>query len=123
MGNFSYGSPATCVKFEDRVLAHLKAVIAVKLRRGEGFLFTWKYHSDAGSGYSSVWIHPAIPLQFDFVGSREPHINREWVEALLHSANSGAGLTIVAEPNAPASSMEGSVSTGPTYPGRLRTGY
>ena len=44
----------------------------VKLRRGESFSFSWKYEAAHGAGRSSLWVHPAIPLQFEFFGGREP---------------------------------------------------
>ena len=100
MGKFIYGTPSLTVEFEDRVLAHLKVVIATKLRRGESFLFTWEYGTDSGSGHSSAWLHPAIPLQFEFADTREPKLNREWLEELLAAANSNAGLRLVPEPSA-----------------------
>ena len=100
MGRFIYGPASTTVEFDDRVLAHLKVVITSKLRRGESFLFTWEYATEAGSGHSSVWLHPAIPLQFDLFGNREPLVNRLWLEALTASANSAGGLRILPEPGA-----------------------
>ncbi|MFB2582773.1 ATP-dependent DNA ligase [Herbiconiux sp. P15] len=98
MGKFIYGTPAISVDFDDRVLAHLKVVILSKVRRGESFTFSWEYTVASGSGHSSIWINPAIPLQFDFVGSREPRLNRVWVEELVRLANSPAGLRVIPEP-------------------------
>ena len=98
MGKFIYGTPSIAVEFEDRVLAHLKIVILSKVRRGESFTFSWEYSAAAGSGHSSIWIHPTIPLQFDFLGSKEPQLNRAWVEELVRLANSPAGLRVTPEP-------------------------
>ena len=98
MGKFIYGTPSIAVEFEDRVLAHLKIVILSKVRRGESFTFSWEYSAAAGSGHSSIWIHPTIPLQFDFLGSKEPQLNRAWVEELVKLANSPAGLRVIPEP-------------------------
>jgi hypothetical protein len=97
MGRFSYDSKLT-VDFDDRLLAHLQAVIAAKIRRGEAFMFTWIDDDSTGDGRTTVWIHPHIPLAFKFFGKRGPAINRAWVEALMVSANSVAGLHIVPEP-------------------------
>ncbi len=72
MGKFSCGTPSSSIEFDDRVLAHLKVVILAKVSRGESFTFSWEYSAAAGSGHSSIWIHPTIPLQFDFFGSKEP---------------------------------------------------
>ena len=99
MGKFIYGTPAIAVDFDDRVLAHLKVVILAKVRRGESFTFTWEYAAAAGSGHSSIWIHPTIPLQFDFLGNREPSLNREWVEELVKLSNTPSGLRVIPEPN------------------------
>ena len=100
MGKFIYGTPSTAVEFDDRVLAHLKVVIIAKLRRGESFTFSWDYAAEDGSGHSSIWLNESIPLQFDFLGSKEPAINRAWLDELIRLANSPAGLRIVPEPTA-----------------------
>ena len=98
MGKFIYGTPSIAVDFDDRVLAHLKVVILAKLRRGESFAFSWEYTAASGKGHSSIWIHPTIPLQFDFSGSREPRLNRAWVEELVRLSNTPAGLRVIPEP-------------------------
>lgn len=98
MGQFIYGNPSVTVDFDDRVLAHLKVVILSKVRRGESFTFSWEYKAAAGSGHSSIWIHPTIPLQFNFLGSREPTLNRKWVEQLVALSNTPAGLRVTPEP-------------------------
>lgn len=98
MGKFIYGTPSISVDFDDRVLAHLKAVIMSKVRRGESFMFSWEYTRESGSGHSSIWINPAIPLQFDYFGGREPRLNRAWIDQLVRLANSPAGLRVVPEP-------------------------
>ncbi|GAA2250414.1 ATP-dependent DNA ligase [Herbiconiux moechotypicola] len=97
MGKLTYDSTMS-VEFEDRVLAHLQLVIAAKLRRGEAFFFSWKDDPAAGDGRTSVWLHPTIPLSFKFYGSRQPAINRAWVESLMQAANSTHGLQIIPEP-------------------------
>ena len=98
MGKFIYGTPSIAVDFDDRVLAHLKVVILSKVRRGESFTFSWEYTAPTNKGHSSIWIHPTIPLQFDFRGSREPRLNRAWVEELVRLSNTPAGLRVVPEP-------------------------
>ena len=97
MGTFVYGSTLE-VEFNDRVLAHVQVVIGAKLRRSEGFYFTWIYALDSGSGRTTAWVHPAATLQFRFAGSREAQLNRQWLEALTTSANSARGLVITPEP-------------------------
>jgi hypothetical protein len=56
------------------------------------------HRAAAGSGHSSIWIHPTIPLQFNFLGNREPRLNRAWVEELMQLANTPAGLRLTPEP-------------------------
>jgi len=98
MGRFMYSSPATAVEFDDRVLAHLKVVITAKLRRGESFTFTWTNTPESGGGRNSVWLNPSVPLQFEFYGSKDPHLNRNWLEVLARLTNTPTGLQIVPEP-------------------------
>lgn len=97
MGKFVYGMPSIEVEFDDRVLAHLKAVITAKLRRDESFTFTWEDPSGEPT-HSSVWLDPAIPLQFEIGGTQDPPLNRDWLEDLSRSANSNAGLKVTPEP-------------------------
>jgi hypothetical protein len=98
MGQFIYGNSSVAVDFDDRVLAHLKVVVLAKVRRGESFSFSWEFTAAAGSGHSTIWIHPTIPLQFNFLGNREPRLNRAWVDELVHLANTPAGLRLTPEP-------------------------
>ncbi|WP_395244479.1 ATP-dependent DNA ligase [Agromyces sp. MMS24-K17] len=101
MGTLTYDSKLV-VSFDDRVLAHLQAVIWAKLRRGETFAFTWTESSNgSGFGRTSVWMSPSVPVAFEYFGSRAPILNPAWVAALTKSANSAGGLTIVSEPPAP----------------------
>jgi hypothetical protein len=85
---------------DDRTLAHLQIVIGTELRRGESFNFTWIKDVSAGSGRTTIWLDPAISLTYDFRGSKQAVINRAWIEALMTTANSTAGLSIVPEPAA-----------------------
>lgn len=98
MGKLVYGMPSISVEFDDRALAHLKLVIAAKLRRSESFMFTWDSHTDEGVVQSSVWLHPSIPLQFELLDAADITVNREWLEQLMRSSNSPNGLRVVAEP-------------------------
>jgi len=97
MGKLTYDSTIV-VDFDDRLLAHLQMVITTKLRRGESFAFSWRDEAAVGDGRTTIWLHPALPLVFKYFGGKQPAINRAWVEALLQTANSSAGLHIVPEP-------------------------
>ncbi len=100
MGQIVYASTFEA-RFDDRVLAHLQIVIMAKLRRQESFSFSWTNPRDNGSGRTSLWLHPTIPLVFSFHGNRPPTINRAWIESLMASANSASGLRVLPEPIAP----------------------
>jgi hypothetical protein len=97
MGVLRYDVVST-VDFEDRALAHLEIVIANKFRRNESFNFSWVKDSDIGSGRVTIWMHPAIPLVYEYAGSRTPSINKAWLEGLMQTANSGGGLRLIPEP-------------------------
>jgi hypothetical protein len=97
LGKLTYDSTMT-VDFDDRVLAHLQVVVAAKLRRGESFVFTWKDDPSVGNGRTTIWLHPTLPLSFKYHDGRMPALNRAWVEALMTTADSSAGLRVVPEP-------------------------
>ena len=46
MGLIFYGNSPDPIEVDDRTLAHLKVVIALKLRRNESFTLSWR-HPDA----------------------------------------------------------------------------
>lgn len=98
MGTFICGQPHVCGAFDDRLLAHLRAVMTAKLRRGESFLFTWTDDTRGHDVTQSLWMHPAVGMQFVFEGTQPQPLNRAWLEALAASANSASGLTTVPEP-------------------------
>jgi len=98
MGTFYYGDARFAVPVDDRALAHMRIVVLAKLRRNESFAFSWFKGIDRNSGRSTVWIHAGLTMQFDFAGSREPEINRQWIDDLYASANRTIGMTITPEP-------------------------
>jgi hypothetical protein len=102
LGKLIYGAPMWSVDFDDRTLAHLRIVILAKLRRSESFSFSWRYETGHGTSRSSLWMHPSVPLQFEFFGGREPSINRAWIDALMLTANTPNGLELMPEPVAKA---------------------
>jgi hypothetical protein len=102
MGRFFYGREGR-LDVDDRVLGHLQVVIANKLRRGEPFHFTWREDISTGGGRTTVWVHPRSHLVFTFAGGRTPRLNRAWLDALMLTANSPAGLHLVPEPEEDAS--------------------
>jgi hypothetical protein len=98
MGKLIYGPQGAEFEFDDRLLAHLRVVIVMKLRRRESFTLSWELPAEAGSGRMCVWLDSSVPLQFRFFGSREPALNRAWVDALASVAASSAGLMPLPEP-------------------------
>jgi hypothetical protein len=97
MGMLRY-DVVSSVEFDDRALAHLEIVITSKLRRGESFNLSWVKDIAVGSGRVTIWLHPAIPLVYEFVGNRPPTINKKWLELLMQTAGSAGGLRLVPEP-------------------------
>jgi hypothetical protein len=95
MGTFHYDGS----KFEldDRLLAHLQVIIAMKLRRSEGFFLSWEIASVDGSGRHVIWIDNGVPIRMRYAGSRQPQINREWAESLAQAANTNNGLVVTDE--------------------------
>ena len=97
MGTMYYGGSAMPIGIEDRALAHLKVVVATKLRRNESFTLSWPHPDDQPRGRSTLWIHPSIPLRFVFDDPRPAELSRTWIEELAQSANSSGGISLVAE--------------------------
>ena len=62
MGTIQYGNGEE-IHIEDRALAHLKVVIATKLRRNESFTLSWQHPDGDPAGRSTIWLHPSIPLR------------------------------------------------------------
>lgn len=100
MGKFTYDSSIKA-DFDDRLLAHLQAVIMAKVRRGESFTFTWKDDLSLGGRRTTVYIHPQASMVFKFYGGRTPPLNPAWLHAFTYTANSSRGLYVVPEPDAP----------------------
>lgn len=97
MGTVYYGGSATPIYIDDLALAHLKVVIATKLRRGESFTVSWQHPEGQEPGRTTLWLHPSIPLRFVFDESESPQLSREWIEDLANSANSSGGILLVAQ--------------------------
>lgn len=96
MGTLHYGAPPASYDLDDRTLAHVELVVVAKLRRNESFALTL---DGKGGKRSTLWINSAATLRFDFDGS-EHEINRRWLDELLDSANTTAGMRVVPEPTA-----------------------
>jgi hypothetical protein len=114
MGYLSYGSKPEIITFDDRLLWHVKLVILAKLRRREGFSFSWRREDD--NGLDCVWLHPQCDLVFKFDGENEPDVNHSWLEALMHSANTTGGMHVIPEPADNASQHTSPLTAPATHP-------
>lgn len=97
MGTMYYGGTAMPIRIDDRALAHLKVVVATKLRRNESFTLSFPHRDEDPHGRSTLWIHPSIPLRFVFDDCETPALSREWIQELAQSATSSGGISLVAE--------------------------
>lgn len=98
MGTLVYGNPGHTVDFDDRALQHLQIVITAKLRRRESFIFSWLEPDGDGGGRGSIWLDPTSVILYRFSDHDIPVLNREWIDLLTASADSGSGLTFSPEP-------------------------
>lgn len=94
MGSLYYGSDTSAIDMPDRLLAHVKVVIATKLRRGESFTLSWRHPAGAEAGRSTLWLHPAIPLRIVFDQPEPESLDPEWLKELAASASSTGGLHV-----------------------------
>lgn len=92
MAEFIYGAEGAPVRMPEHLLAHVKLVVATKLRRNESFMMSWR-HPD-GSGRSSVWLQASIPLRFIFDSPEEPAIDHALLVSIAASAASNGGLVL-----------------------------
>ncbi|WP_449279145.1 DUF7882 family protein [Leucobacter sp. GX0328] len=93
MGHLHYGLGES-FEFDDRLLTHLRTVILSKFALQEALALTW--HTETTQ--HSVWLHPSVPLHFEFDVPETPELNRAWLEKLRDLANSAGGLRCVDEP-------------------------
>ena len=94
MGKLFSGSTDQPIEMPDRVLAHVKVVVATKLRRGESFTLSWRHDAGTPRGRSTIWIQPSIPLRFVFSSSEPELLDPEHLKSLANDASSTAGLVV-----------------------------
>lgn len=91
MGSLYYANSTEAVTIPDRMLAHLKVVVATKLRRNESFTLTW---TDLDTGaQSSLWLQASIALRI-VLDKAPAALNPSALRQMSERANSSAGLTI-----------------------------
>lgn len=110
MGNIFYGTTPEPIEIDDRTLAHLKVVIATKLRRNESFTLSWQHPDSAAPGRSTLWLHPSIPLRFTFDDPTAPELSQRWLQELSTSASSSGGILLTEEHMEPAEPAEEAAS-------------
>ena len=97
MGLIYYDGTDSPIHIEDRALAHLKVVVATKLRRNESFTLSWTHPEGQPPGRTTIWLHPSIPLRFVFDQPEGVELRADWISAMANSANSSGGITLVSE--------------------------
>ncbi|MGH1525131.1 hypothetical protein ACRAWC_14245 [Leifsonia sp. L25] len=100
MGALIYGGQSFA--FDDRTLAHLQAVITMKLRRREPFLLTWSPEEAEGIGRHALWIDNAIPLRYEFASAVSERLDDQWLNTLADLASRASGLVVTPQPAEPA---------------------
>lgn len=94
MGYLYYAAEPLPAELPDRVLAHVKVIVATKLRRGESFMLSWKQPADEAPGLTSIWIQPSIPLRFVFDSPEHEELDSGYLTELAHAAQSTRGLVL-----------------------------
>lgn len=94
MGRLRYDGTSDPILIEDETLAHLKIVIATKLRRQESFMMTWRPVSDGPDRRATVWIHPAIPLQFGYDAEETPQVDAKLIAEMMRVLNATGELVL-----------------------------
>jgi len=94
VGQFIYNSMLT-ITVNDTVLAHLEAVIGTKFRREESFYFSWTWHVNSGENRTTIWLNPQTAVQFRYLSSSRPVLDRTRLAQMLLQANTATGLSLV----------------------------
>lgn len=94
MGRLRYDGTSDPILIEDTTLAHLKIVIATKLRRQESFMMTWRPVNGGPDQRATVWIHPAIPLQFGFDDAEPPPVDPQLIADMMKALNATGELVL-----------------------------
>ena len=93
MGNLEYNSSHPAIEIDDDTLAHVKILIATKLRRQESFMMTW-LPREPGAGRLSAWMHPSIPLVVEFDVEPPPQVVPERLAQMMEQLNARGELVL-----------------------------
>lgn len=94
MGRLKYDNTAAAILIDDEMLAHIKVVVATKLRRQESFMMTWVPVDGGAAGRVSAWIHPSVPLVFIFDTDEPTPIDPQRLEELMQATNATGELVL-----------------------------
>lgn len=94
MGHLLYANDGDPIVIPDMVLAHLKTVVAMKLRRGESFTVSWRHAPGQPPGRSTIWLQPSIPLRFVFDSPEPERLDPDLLKRLADEATSTGGLMV-----------------------------
>lgn len=89
MGSIVYGSDIRTIPVADEALSYIKAIAIMKLRRNESFTITYPRPD---RGRASIWVHPAVSLQFVFDDPASSALDRAHLERLMSEVNSTGDL-------------------------------
>lgn len=94
MAKLFYGTSTEPITVDDRMLAHVKVVVATKLRRGESFTLSWVHGPEQPVGRSTIWLQPSIPLRFVFDSEQPEALDQNLLKRMANDANSSRGLNL-----------------------------
>jgi hypothetical protein len=94
VGRLYYGNGSDPIELSDRLMAHVKVVASSKLRRSESFTLTCENTATPGAGRTTIWVHCAIPLRFEFDSAEGVVLDRDYLNELARAASSTSGMLI-----------------------------
>ena len=105
MGTLYY-STAPPVTVPERLLAHLRVVATVKLRRNERFTVSIAPSDGDEGGTTMLWLGPDIPLRFEFDTDEAEPLDPVLLHELALQANTARGIVLRIDP-APVAELVG----------------
>ena len=113
MAKLFYGTTPEPITIDDRLLAHVKVVVATKLRRGESFTLSWTHKVGEPGGRSTIWLQPSIPLRFVFDSEQPETLDQDLLKRMANDANSSRGLSLDIDASAVAATGSPAARTRP----------
>lgn len=95
MGKLTYGAIQREVVMDDRLLAHLEAVVLARLRRDNSFALRWTEKVKGGTDVRrTIWIHQSSDLYFEYDSLAVEELDRGLLDQLAQAADSNAGINL-----------------------------